>query len=69
MDAVDKAVDNNIYAFKSDLVFKLTRTGIAPGFPKPIRAVFPKAPLKVDAVFTVNRWQATYILSGNRWMP
>jgi len=68
IDAIEVAVDGNVYAFRLAKVYKLNDQGVEPGWPKLLSEVFPNGPLYVDAALTVKEWDTTYLFQGkNYW--
>lgn len=68
IDAIEVAVDGNVYSFKGAKVYKLNNNGVEHGWPKLISQVFPNAPPYVDAALTVKEWETTYLFQGkNYW--
>lgn len=48
-DAITRMDDEEIYAFRGSMVYKILETGIAPGFPVDINTLIPGLPSNLDA--------------------
>ncbi|XP_048751574.2 matrilysin-like isoform X1 [Ostrea edulis] len=67
VDAVTNGPDGYVYFFRRSSVYKMGPNGVLPGYPRPIRSVFPGAPAKnVGSAFHIRSINQTVILKGNK---
>ncbi|XP_061196591.1 matrilysin-like [Saccostrea echinata] len=67
VDAVTDGPDGYVYFFRRASVYKMGPNGVLPGYPLPIRSVFPGAPAKnVGSAFHISSTNQTVILKGNK---
>ncbi|XP_050408957.1 matrix metalloproteinase-24 [Patella vulgata] len=65
-DDIVVAHDRNTYAFKGSKIYQLNGNGVAPGFPKLTRRVFPRAPKSPGAVVYDRINRKLYMFKGSR---
>ncbi|XP_067667987.1 matrix metalloproteinase-19-like [Haliotis asinina] len=66
LDAIVTASDGFTYAFRYRQVYKLGSRGLEAGYPKRIRAVYPRAPGKIRGAFYMPESRKTYFFKGSR---
>ncbi|XP_069134719.1 matrix metalloproteinase-19-like [Argopecten irradians] len=68
-DAISAGPDGATYIFRNQLVYKVTTRGLAAGFPRFIREVFPDAPRFVKAAVHLRSTGETFLFNnhGDVW--
>jgi hypothetical protein len=59
--------DNTTYAFVGRQYWRLTSSGVAPGYPRDISADWGGMPGHIDAAFTISSSRRTYFFKGSKY--
>jgi len=67
LDAIFATADGTTYVFRGSEYWRLTKTGVASGFPRQISRDWPGLPDNIQAAITWDERKATYFFKGDQF--